>query len=231
MKSCRPECRLNAASASSGGPFDYLLNAAIISRMSATQEQDTSYEHARQAVDHLESGIDRLKLPGLTAGICRREEGFEAMLFVSGEGTNRSARALLGSIPEGDMVACQASPKTGLTEQPPLEEIRIGEIYRLRRGLDGGYNHIPDYDEGRFIHVQILSGPDEHGIYQGTTFGPDGKHLGPGGGWTAEYDPTACRFFGRELERIALDCLGLKCSRAAGAYSSHPSGGFRRTSK
>ena len=68
------------------------------------------------------------------------------------------------------------------------DTLQPGEIYRIKRDIYGGYNHCPDYDEGRFIHVKIISGPDEFGCYVCTTRNDSGQHLGPGGGWSAEYE-------------------------------------------
>lgn len=92
------------------------------------------------------------------------------------------------------------SPSTSSQEQQaPLD---LGQTYRLVRGNFGGYNHAPMYDEGLHIHVKILSGPNEFGIYQGTTRDDQGQHLGPGGGWSPQYEEQICRFRRSELETI-----------------------------
>jgi len=91
------------------------------------------------------------------------------------------------------------SPRT----DPARESLEIGEVYRLQRQDLGGYLHSVDYDEGRFIHVRILAGPNERGVYDCTTRGDDGKHLGPGGGWSLEYEQqSGMRFTANQLEPI-----------------------------
>jgi hypothetical protein len=62
--------------------------------------------------------------------------------------------------------------------------LTIGNVYRLASQHVGGFNYPAAYREGWFIHVRILSGPDSKGDYEATTRGEDGKHLGPGGGWS-----------------------------------------------
>jgi hypothetical protein len=63
------------------------------------------------------------------------------------------------------------------------EGLEVGEVKRVKSMQIGGYNYPIDYQEGYFIHVRVLSGPNEFGEYKVTTRGEDGKHLGPGGGW------------------------------------------------
>jgi hypothetical protein len=81
--------------------------------------------------------------------------------------------------------------------------VQVGECYRLRRQSFGGYDHRSDYDEGKFIHVRVLCGPDRFGSYECTTRGEDGQHLGPGGGWSPEHEKKCgIRFNAHELEAI-----------------------------
>ncbi len=91
------------------------------------------------------------------------------------------------------------SPKA----DPAQESLEIGGVYRLRRQDLGGYRHSVNYDEGLFIHVRILAGPNERGFYECTTRGDDGKHLGPGGGWSPDFEKKhGIRFTANQLEPI-----------------------------
>ena len=81
--------------------------------------------------------------------------------------------------------------------------VKVGDVFRLRPGTYLGYDHGPDYDKGNFIHVKVLSGPDRFGSFECTTRGDDGNHLGPGGGWSKEYEQTyGTRFEAQQLEPI-----------------------------
>jgi len=73
-------------------------------------------------------------------------------------------------------------------------------IYQIKRKQICGYNYAIGYDEGRFIQVRVLAGPDPMGNYKCTTRGNNSQHLGPGGGWEGEsiiYLPPS------DLEKIA----------------------------
>jgi hypothetical protein len=72
------------------------------------------------------------------------------------------------------------------TEIVDLDENRkleIGKTYRLKPRQIAGLRYDVMYEEGNFIDVRILAGPDQRGLYEATTRGKDGKHLGKGGGW------------------------------------------------
>ncbi|MBI4176294.1 MAG: hypothetical protein HY518_03750 [Candidatus Aenigmarchaeota archaeon] len=64
--------------------------------------------------------------------------------------------------------------------------LKPGDVFRIRRMQIGGYRYFMDYDEGHYIHVRTLEGPERFGTYKVTTRGEDGKHLGQGGGWTGD---------------------------------------------
>ncbi len=87
---------------------------------------------------------------------------------------------------------------------PQMPDIlQPGEQYRIARADLGGYRYSVDYDEGNFIQVKIVSGPTATGLYRCTTFGDDGKHLGPGGGWTRDYEQNGgCTFHRSDLEPL-----------------------------
>ena len=111
----------------------------------------------------------------------------------------RPSNELGQPIPGPDDGERSVSPKA----DPSRESFEIGEVYRLRHQDLGGYLHSVDYDQGRFIHVRILAEPDDRGVYDCTTRGDDGQHLGPGGGWSREYEQKyGCRFSASQLEPI-----------------------------
>lgn len=71
-------------------------------------------------------------------------------------------------------------------DEPQKKTLEIGSVHRMARRDIGGLRYTVLYDEGDFIHVRVLEGPDTLGRYKATTRGKDGQHLGPGGGWTGE---------------------------------------------
>ena len=67
---------------------------------------------------------------------------------------------------------------------PDLAKLDVGKRYRLKKQDILGLRYSLMYDEGQYIHVRILEGPDHAGRYIATTRDENGKHIGPGGGWT-----------------------------------------------
>lgn len=89
--------------------------------------------------------------------------------------------------------------ETQPNKQEVEKKIEIGKIYRIAKQDIGGYRYSFDYDEGNFIHVRVLEGPDNYGKYTVTTKGEDGQHLGPGGGWHGESELHLTKY---DLEEI-----------------------------
>ena len=98
------------------------------------------------------------------------------------EGGAQKAMEELARLLKGASVIAAPEPENR------LETLKIGGIYRVskRWGGIGGYRYAPDYDDGDFIHVRVLEGPDKYDFYKTTTRGEDGEHLGEGGGWKGD---------------------------------------------
>lgn len=133
-----------------------------------------------------------------------------------GQKGGRDSNSAVSPVPEGGSsgadsrvgdVSQLASPGSGVQADGPCmpEVLYPGEVYRLGRQVFGAYDHTPDYDCGLFIHVRILSGPGPDGAYECTTYGDDGRHLGPGGGWERRFEENGgCRFHATQLEPLAV---------------------------
>lgn len=82
------------------------------------------------------------------------------------------------------------------------EALCEGEIYRLRADYSSGYLHRPAYEEGRHIHLRILTDLGD-GSYRCSSRDHHGNFLADGGGWTPEYEQRYGIFHRSDLEPIA----------------------------
>ena len=172
-------------------------------------ENTPSFQTARATVQEVRETLEEVQAPGLTAGLRGSvADGFEAIIFAGDTDRtttelNQVAKALPSN--EGGKLSTLSIP-IGFDNQPEtvleIQEVVPGTIYRIRPYVYlGGFDYKEAYTQRKFIHVMVLDGPDDDGKYLCTTRGPDGKHLGPGGGWTQGNEPQTL-FLPNELERI-----------------------------
>jgi hypothetical protein len=82
-----------------------------------------------------------------------------------------------------------------------VQEPKRDRVYRIARRDIGGFRYTVAYDDGDFIHVRVLEGPNQFDLYRCTTRDARGeKHLGPGGGWEGA---SEINLSSSDLEEIA----------------------------